>query len=67
MEWKFNPMGDDESRDGSSLVEFFRSDVFKDFTDALVREDVQNRLDAKQEELDEGTPVRVRYFLRLRA
>lgn len=63
MEWKFNPMGDDESRDGSSLVEFFRSDVFKDFTDALVREDVQNRLDAKQEELDEGTPVRVRYFL----
>lgn len=63
MEWRFAKMGDDETREGSNLAEFFRKDVFKDFTDGLVREDVQNRLDAKRSELDEKTPVKIRFYL----
>lgn len=63
MEWRFEKMEKGETREGSSLAEFFRKDVFKDFTDGLVREDVQNRLDAKRPELADTTPVEIRFFL----
>lgn len=63
MEWRFKKMSRDESRDKSCLVEFFNSDLFKDFTDALVREDLQNRLDAKRDEIAANEPVVVTYHL----
>jgi len=31
MEWRFKKMSRDASRDMSCLVEFFNSDLFKDF------------------------------------
>ena len=65
MEWRFKDMADDETRTETNLDEFFlaENDTFKNFAVSLVREDVQNRLDAKNPELGSEVPAKVRYFL----
>ena len=64
VEWKFAKMARNVSRDRSCLAEFFNdSTIFKDFTDALIREDIQNRLDAKRDDVPNEKPVVVTYHL----
>ena len=64
MEWKFAKMARNVSRDRSCLAEFFNdSTIFRDFTDALIREDIQNRLDAKRDDVPNEKPVVVTYRL----
>ena len=46
------------SETNPEYLEFFRSEALRAATDALVREDIQNRLDARQ---DTSMPVEVRY------
>ena len=65
MEWRFKDRTEGETRTETNLDEFFlpENDTFKNFAVSLVREDVQNRLDAKNPELEAEVPVKVRYFL----
>lgn len=64
MEWKFAKMARNVSRDRSCLAEFFNASlIFKDFTDVLIREDIQNRLDAKRDDVPNAKPVVVTYHL----
>ncbi len=59
MEWKFKKLTPDDTKGDPSHLEFFRSEVLENPIDALIREDIQNRLDAKSN----SWPVRVSYFL----
>ena len=61
MEWKFKKYPPDDIKDNPQHLEFFRSEALEQSHDALIREDIQNRLDAKS--ADKGWPVRVRYHL----
>ncbi|HCE45492.1 MAG TPA: hypothetical protein DET40_18280 [Lentisphaeria bacterium] len=61
MEWKFNQITPEMTKVDPSHLEFFRSEALADVVDALVREDIQNRLDAKRKGV--VGPVKVRYYL----
>lgn len=61
MEWKFAEIRKEDTKVDPSHLEFFRSEALNDSVSALIREDIQNRLDAKRRKV-EG-PVRVRYWI----
>lgn len=58
LEWSFREISSREIKTNPEYLEFFRSEALRAATDALVREDIQNRLDARQ---DDSRPVEVRY------
>lgn len=60
MEWKFKKLTRDDTKTNPSHVNFFRDEKLSSEVDSLVREDIQNRLDARN---DPGQPVEVRYRL----
>ncbi|MGJ8641315.1 MAG: hypothetical protein ACSHYA_18135 [Opitutaceae bacterium] len=47
MEWKFNKLTKNETIRNPSHLEFFHDEALQSVVDAFVREDIQNRLDAK--------------------
>jgi hypothetical protein len=59
MEWKFEEITPQTTKVDPSHLEFFSNEALGDTVQALVREDIQNKLDAKQKGFD--GPVRVRY------
>lgn len=62
MEWRFELISPQTTKVNPSHLEFFRSEALEDPVSALVREDIQNRLDARNK--SSGIPaVRVRYYL----
>jgi len=61
MQWKFDLITPQTTKVDPAHLEFFRSEALEDPVSALIREDIQNRLDAKAKNLSE--PVRVRYCL----
>jgi hypothetical protein len=61
MEWKFDKITPQTTKVDPAHLEFFRSEALEDTVSALVREDIQNRLDAKA--AGAAGPVRVRYYL----
>ena len=61
MEWKFDKITPQTTKVDPAHLEFFRSEALEDTVSALVREDIQNRLDAKVP--GNAEPVRVRYYL----
>lgn len=60
MEWKFKELTDSDTKVDPSHLEFFRSEALDDAVSALIREDIQNRLDAKQKK---SSSVKVCYRL----
>ncbi len=58
LEWSFREISSREIKTNPEYLEFFRSEALRAATDALVREDIQNRLDAIE---DRSKPVEVRY------
>ena len=61
MEWRFDAITPQTTKVDPAHLEFFRSEALEDTVSALVREDIQNRLDAKL--TGNVDPVKVRYFL----
>jgi hypothetical protein len=61
MEWRFGEITPEMTKVDPAHLEFFRSEALEDTVSALVREDIQNRLDAKRKAVPEA--VRVRYLL----
>jgi hypothetical protein len=60
MEWRFKALTRNDTLQNASHLEFFHNEALSSSVDALVREDIQNRLDAKQR----NAPfVEVRYRL----
>ena len=47
MEWRFNKLTKNETIRNPSHLEFFHDEALQSVVDAFVREDIQNRLDAK--------------------
>lgn len=47
MEWRFNKLTKNDTIQNPSHLEFFHDEALKSVVDAFVREDIQNRLDAK--------------------
>lgn len=47
MEWRFNQLTKNETIRNPSHLEFFHDEALQSVVDAFVREDIQNRLDAK--------------------
>lgn len=60
MEWKFKEIKPSDTKVDPSHLEFFRDKALDEIVSALVREDIQNRLDAR---LNNKNPVRIRYHL----
>lgn len=60
MEWNFKELTNSDTKVDPSHLEFFRSRALHDSVNALVREDIQNRLDANK---GNSEPLRVRYYL----
>jgi hypothetical protein len=58
MEWRFKKLARDDTKTNPSHVNFFRDEKLDSEADSLVREDIQNRLDAAA---NKSKPVRVRY------
>lgn len=58
MKWSFRQIGSREVKQNPEYLEFFKSDALRSATDALVREDIQNRLDAHDKS---EKPVEVHY------
>lgn len=65
MEWRFGKLEDSQTRENPNQEEFFsqKEDAFRDFSVSLIREDIQNRLDAKPMDASSDERVRVRYYL----
>ena len=61
MEWKFDAITPQTTKVDPKHIEFFQSEALDDVTAALIREDIQNRLDARAK--NAKGPVLVRYFL----
>lgn len=59
MEWKFRKMAVNETKQNPAHVNFFRENNEASEVSSFVREDIQNRLDARSKDSDK--PVRVRY------
>jgi hypothetical protein len=47
MEWRFKQLTRDDTLQNASHLEFFHNEALNSAVDALVREDIQNRLDAR--------------------
>ncbi len=47
MEWRFNKLTKNDTIQNPSHLEFFHDEALQSVVDAFVREDIQNRLDAK--------------------
>ncbi|HEY1793336.1 MAG TPA: hypothetical protein VGG34_10495 [Opitutaceae bacterium] len=47
MEWRFKKLTPDDTLQNASHLEFFHNDALHSTVDALAREDIQNRLDAR--------------------
>jgi hypothetical protein len=60
MEWRFKKLTKDDTLLNPSHLEFFHNDALKSAVDALAREDIQNRLDARRKNQDR---VEIRYRL----
>jgi hypothetical protein len=60
MEWKFKELTDSDTKVDPSHLEFFRSEALEDAVSALIREDIQNRLDANK---GKPSPLQVHYNL----
>jgi hypothetical protein len=60
MEWRFKQLTRNDTLTNPNHLEFFHSDALNSAADALAREDVQNRLDAR---VRNGPRVEVRYRL----
>jgi hypothetical protein len=58
MNWYFRPLEVGETTRKPIQGEFFSTEAIRNFTEALVREGIQNSLDAGTE-----SPIRVRLFL----
>jgi len=58
MNWSFREIGSREVKQNPEYLEFFKSDALRSATDALIREDIQNRLDAHDQS---ENPVEVHY------
>lgn len=58
VRWSFRRIPPDEVKQNPQHLEYFRSEALRAATDSLVREDIQNRLDASD---GTGEPVEVRY------
>ena len=58
--WRFRELRPDETLQNASHIEFFHTEALQSPVEALVREDIQNRLDAAAEA---GQKVTVRYLL----
>jgi hypothetical protein len=61
-EWKFRIPQESEVKIDPIEGEFFTTQEIGDFSDALVRESIQNSLDAKLPDSDAGQVVTVRYY-----
>src|SRR5688572_33501 len=61
-EWKFRIPGKDEINQDPTQEEFFTTQSVGDFADALVRESIQNSLDAKSPKIKQGDVVTVRFY-----
>jgi hypothetical protein len=60
--WKFRIPGKDEINQDPTQEEFFTTQSVGDFSDALVRESIQNSLDAKSPKIKSDEAVTVRFF-----
>jgi hypothetical protein len=60
MEWRFKKLTPDDTLQNASHLEFFHNDALNSAVDALAREDIQNRLDARARN---ESRVEVRYRL----
>lgn len=47
MEWRFKQLTRDDTLQNASHLEFFHNEALQSAVDALAREDIQNRLDAR--------------------
>src|ERR1700728_4689413 len=47
MEWRFKALTRNDTLQNASHLEFFHNEALNSSVDALVREDIQNRLDAR--------------------
>ena len=47
MEWRFKALTRNDTLQNAAHLEFFHNDALNSSVDALVREDIQNRLDAR--------------------
>lgn len=47
MNWRFKKLTPNDTRVNATHLEFFRDEALANPVDALVREDIQNRLDAR--------------------
>lgn len=60
MEWKFKALTKNDTLQNASHLEFFHNEALHSTVDALAREDIQNRLDARAKN---EPRVEVRYRL----
>jgi hypothetical protein len=60
LSWRFRDLRPDETLQNASHIEFFHNELLQSPVEALVREDIQNRLDAAA---SPGGKVTVRYLL----
>ena len=60
MRWDFKKLVDGDTKVDPAHLEFFHGDALDDTVSALIREDIQNRLDANRTPLG---PLKLRYLL----
>ena len=60
MRWEFREIHKAETKNQGRHLELFRDEALSEIVHALIREDIQNRLD---QQVDSMTPVRIRYCL----
>ena len=61
LNWKFREIKQDETKVEGQHLELFKSEALSEIVHALIREDIQNRLD--QHGKEKSVPVRVKYSL----
>jgi hypothetical protein len=58
--WKFKPYTEDDTRENPTQSQFFTTDVVEGISNGLIREGIQNALDAQ---LDKTKPVKIKITL----
>src|SRR5665213_371018 len=58
--WKFKPFTEDDTRENPTQSQFFTTDVVEGIANGLIREGIQNALDAQ---LDKTKPVQIKITL----
>jgi hypothetical protein len=61
LRWEFREIKQDETKVEGQHLELFKSEALSEMVHALIREDIQNRLDQQGE--DKTAPVRIKYSL----